>query len=261
MARRYAAGIDLHGTLLDPGWRVPPKLRSDLDEALETIRPVCELYLCTGNDLSFVRPHIGTELSNLFDGFVLETGCVVSHGNDEKILVPEGILLRVKELERRLLEANLEGVQYFGRRLATISLFTKTEAGGPNPTHLYPRVKSAVQTMGFGEEVLVTHSDVAVDIIPVGFNKFTGLRGATEAPALIGIADSLNDLHLIENVELAFVPLNASPALLAELSNRGREVVPLDTCSGARGRILAQSALPHTGAVIEILRFLGQHLQ
>jgi hydroxymethylpyrimidine pyrophosphatase-like HAD family hydrolase len=261
MARQFAAGIDLHGTLLDPGWQVPPALRNDLVGALEYIRPVCELFLCTGNDLTFVYDHLGHELPALFDGFVLETGCVVSHGNDEEILVPDDVLSKVKELEMRLQEAHLPGVQYFGRRLATISLFTKTEAGGADPAHLYPRVKDEVQRMGYGEDVLVTHSDVAVDIIPGGFNKYTGLRQATEAPVLIGIADSLNDLHLIESAEMAFLPANASPALLKELHGRGREVFPIETCTGGTGRILAQSALPHTGAVIDVLRFLGQHLQ
>ena len=82
--------------------------------------------------------------------------------------------------------------------------------------------------MGYEAHVLVTHSDVAVDIIPVGFNKFKGLSMASEAPSLIGIADSLNDIHLIEDADFAFLPANASPALLETLEIRGRRVISLE---------------------------------
>jgi len=261
MTREFAVGIDLHGTLLDESWQVPHRLAEDLKEALRSVRQFCELFLCTGNDLTFLHDHVGSDVSSLFDGFVLETGCVVSHGSDEEILVPPGPLSLMQELGHRLREEALPGVQYFARRVATVSMFTKTERGGSDPTHLYPLVMREVEMMGYDEDVLVTHSDVAVDIIPAGFNKFTGLRQAAEAPSLIGIADSLNDLHLIANADRAFLPANASPALLAKLRDRGREVEPLERGRFTSGETIAMSESRHTEAVINILLFLRDHLQ
>ena len=260
MTRECAVGIDLHGTLLDETWQIPDRLADELDTALRSVQPLCELFLCTGNDLTFVQDRIGHELASLFDGFVLETGCVVSHGSDEEVLVPPGPLSSMKALELRLREDPLPGIEYFGRRLATISLFTKTERGGADPTHLFPLVTITVEELGFRETVLVTHSDVAVDIIPAGFNKFTGLRRATKAPFLIGIADSLNDLHLIANANWALLPANASPSLLAELGSMGRRVEPLSAFQPGSEGTIGMSESRHTEAVIEILSFLCQHL-
>jgi len=261
VTREYAVGIDLHGTLLDDSWQIPEGLVEELTVALRSIKKSCELFLCTGNDLTFVRERIGRDLSSLFDGFVLETGCVVSDGSGEDVLVPPRPLSGLRELEERLRDEPLPGIEYFARRLATISMFTKTERGGPDPTHLYPRVMERVEELGYGEEVLVTHSDVAVDIIPAGFNKFTGLRHAAEAPSLIGIADSLNDVHLIADAHRAFLPANASPALLKALRDRGRDVEPLEKCSRTSNRTIAISESRYTEAVIDILHFLRHHLQ
>ena len=261
MTRNFAVGIDLHGTLLDENWQVPDRLAEDLHTALRAIHPACELFLCTGNDLTFVHEHLGRDLSGLFDGFVLETGCVVSRGAEEEVLVPRERISLLREVEHHLRDQALPGVRYFARRLATISLFTKTELGGPDPAGLYPQVLREIEGMGYAEEVMVTHSDVAVDIIPSGFNKYTGLRQASEAPSLIGIADSLNDLHLIANADRAFLPANASPALLTELSEGGRQVKPLEECGRPSSGTIAIAEFHHTEAVIEILKFLRYHLQ
>lgn len=261
MSRPFAVGIDLHGTLLDERWRVPDRLKGELEVSLGSIRPLCELFLCTGNDLTFLHEHMEPNLLGLFDGFVLETGCVVSDGESEEVLVPPKALSTIKSLETQLRDRALPGVRHFARRLATISLFTKTEEGGPDPTGLFPEVKRAVKGMGFDEEVLVTHSDVAVDIIPADFNKFKGLRLASEAPSLIGIADSLNDIHLIEDADYSFLPSNASPALLERLETHGREVIRLEDSRRNRRGTIAISGSRHTEAVIQILRFLSQHFQ
>lgn len=147
MTRGFAVGIDLHGTLLDDSWQVPDRLVEELTAGLQSIQPSCELFLCTGNDLTFIHEHIGQDLLSLFDGFVLETGCVVSHGSSEEVLVPQKPLSVMQELERRLRDDPLPGIQYFARRLATISMFTKTERGGPDPTQLHPRVMREVEEM------------------------------------------------------------------------------------------------------------------
>ena len=260
MTRGFAVGIDLHGTLLDKSWQIPAELVEELTAALRSIQQSCELFLCTGNDLTFLRGHIEHVLLSLFDGFVLETGCVVSFGSDEEVLVPPELLSLMRKLERRLRDEPLPGVEYFARRLATISMFTKTARGGPDPTFLYPQVEKRVEELGYADEVLVTHSDVAVDIIPTGFNKFTGLRQIANAPSLIGIADSLNDVHLIADADRAFLPANASPALLQTLNDRGLDVLPLESSSQIQTGMIAKSVSHHTEAVIDILHFLRDHL-
>lgn len=261
MTRPFAIGIDLHGTLLDGRWQVPDRLKGELEVSLGSVRPFCELFLCTGNDRTFLHEHMEPRLLGLFDGFVLETGCVVSDGESEEVLVPPEVLSTIKSLETQLRDRALPGVRYFARRLATISLFTKTEEGGPDPAGLFPEVNRAVKEMGYEDKVLVTHSDVAVDIIPAAFNKFKGLRLASEAPSLIGIADSLNDIHLIEDADYSFLPANASPALLKALESRSRAVTPLEKLGEAERGTIAISGSLHTAAVIQILRFLSQHFQ
>jgi hydroxymethylpyrimidine pyrophosphatase-like HAD family hydrolase len=256
----FALGIDLHGTLLDKGWTVPDSLAGDLRDTLESLSPVCDLFLCTGNDLTFLNARLDTDLLVLFDGYVLETGCVVSRGQKEEILVPDDTLARIKELEDRLRKVGFQEVCYFARRLATISMFTRTETGGTDPALLFPEVSAKVKETGFGDDVFVTHSDVAVDIIPMGFNKLTGLRLASAASVLIGIADSLNDLHLIRGADLAFLPANASPSLLKAIEEGERPVVALEEWGPASGAV-GMAPSPHTEGVIEILRSLRHHLQ
>ena len=260
MTRGYAVGIDLHGTLLDESWQIPQGLIGDLTAAMRSVQESCELFLCTGNDLTFLHGHMGNDFLSLFDGFVLETGCVVSFGSGEEVLVPPKPLSFMRYLERQLRDKTLPGVEYFARRQATISMFTKTEQGGRDPTFLYAQVKKTVEELGYADEVLVTHSDVAVDIIPAGFNKFTGLRHVATAPSLIGIADSLNDVHLIVDADCAFLPANVSPALLKALRDRGRDVEPLEKNSPFSNGTIVRSEHYNTEAVIDILHFLRDHL-
>ena len=260
MVRDFAVGIDLHGTLLNDNWLIPERLTPILMAALRSVSEFCELFLCTGNDLSFLHERLEQDVLSLFDGFVLETGCVSSDGQSEEILVPSEPLSMLRELERSLRDESLPSIEYFARRLATISLFTKTELGGPDPIHLYPIVIDTIEKMGFAADVLVTHSDVAVDIIPAGFNKYTGLRHIAEAASIIGIADSLNDVHLITDAERAFVPANASPVLLSELEDRGLDVVPLGGSTQHPGGAIEQSEFSNTEAVIDILHYLRDHL-
>ncbi len=271
--RSYTVALDLHGSLLDPAWRIPAELVPELTAALESLSEVCRFCLATGNDLPFVRRHVPPPVLDLMDAVVLETGCVLAAGDNEEVLVGEDLRLRVKELETVLRADPPPGVRYFARRLATISLFTRTEEGGADPAGLHPRVVDLVERHGFADTVAVTHSDVAVDIIPRGYSKYTGVRTAAGGGSLIAIADSLNDRDLILGADRAFLPANTSPALLAALAGAGRVVAPLpgtwiageapveDRSAGddAAG-VIYRSGTGYTRGVIEILRFLGEHL-
>ena len=257
---RYAIGLDLHGTLLDRSWRIREDLTGELIEAFAGLKERCTLYICSGNDLTFISSHLPAKVVEVFDGYVLETGCVLSDGRSEEVIVPEETASELRGLESRLREQPFEDLEYFARRLATVSLFTRTEEGGTDPARLFGEVSRFVEDNGFGGRVYVTHSDVAVDVIPAGHNKFTGLRSAAEAPGLIGIADSFNDLHLIADSDLAFLPSNASLNLVCALEGTGRSITEMEAAGGIESGSIYRSSRGYTEAVVDILRFLGEHL-
>ena len=192
---KYVIGIDLHGTLLDTEWRIKDCIKGELVNAIEGVQDFCRIYVCSGNDLTFIKKYIPEEVQKCMDGYVLETGSVVSDGISEEIITSKNLVKEIKELERKLKDKNFTEVEYFARRLATISLFTRTEQGGLDPVEFYPRVREIVKELGYGNTVYATHSNVAVDIVAHGYNKFSGLNYVSKRLRLIGIADSLNEWH------------------------------------------------------------------
>jgi hypothetical protein len=228
--------------------------------ALSRLGDRCRFCIATGNDLEFVTSRVPAKVLDHIEAVILETGAVAVEQGRERILASEEELAPIRGLERQLRAEPPEGVLYFARRLATISLFTRSEAGGTDPARLFPRVKSLVGATGLADEVTVTHSDVAVDIIPGGFSKYTGLKRIAGGSPVIGIADSLNDLVLIRDTDLAFVPANASPALLEALDRAGRSLIPLADWKGPADSAVGQSGRGYTEGVLEILTALAEHL-
>lgn len=261
MTKRYLIGVDLHGTLLGEGWRVTEDARPALTEALTSVRDFCRVYVCSGNDRTFIDTHVPDEVRACFDGFVLETGCVLSDGASEEIIVPEQLTRMIHALRARLETKAFPEVKCFGRRLITISLFTRDESGGLDPAAFHPKVDAAVREAGFDDRVLVTHSDVAVDIVPKGYNKFTGLRHAGAGLRTIGIADSLNDIHLIRDADHAFLPANASPKLAPLLAEAGMRIEPLTDDAPIEPNVVLQSPRPATWGLVDALRFIDRRLR
>jgi hydroxymethylpyrimidine pyrophosphatase-like HAD family hydrolase len=257
----YVVGIDLHGTLLDDEWEIKPHLHSELIESMRAVTDSCRIFVCSGNDLSFIHRYVPADVRSGLSGYVLETGCILSDGITENAIVPDAQVRSIKELEKHLEETRFPEVKYFGRRLCTISLFTRTEIGGSDPADLHPRVESKVRELGFQDEVLVTHSNVAVDILPIGFTKFSGIRHVAVGLKTIGIADSLNDIHLLTDADLSFMPANGSQRLIDTLESVDRRVRPLSEWQGDSGPIVWRSRFPSTQGVIEILRFLKLYLR
>jgi len=245
-SQTHAAGIDLHGTLLDRRWRIDEGSLKRLTRAIEALRDHCLFFICSGNDVSFLHNHLTTATMSLFDGYILETGCIISDGTIEQVLVSPGDMASIGALEDILRSHRFPEVRYFAPRQATVSLFTRTADGGNDPADLMPRVVDAVVETGFGDRVYVTHSDVAVDVIPRGYDKLSGLGVAAGGLKTIGIADSLNDLPLIAGADLAFLPANASPALESVLDSTPEVVLKSRSAS--------------TGAVVEIIEFLFEYL-
>jgi len=258
--KEFAVGIDLHGTLLDDHWEIRPDLMDGLKAAMDSVIDICDIYVCSGNDLTFIEKYVPVAVRKRFKGFILETGCVLSDGFEEAILVPGEALDDIKELETALKAETILDVKYFARRLATISAFTRDEREGIGPEVIFGRVKDLVKELGYSNKVYVTHSSVAVDIIPKGFDKYTALDYASKGRKTIGIADSLNDSHLILNADHGFVPRNASPALMQLIGTEGVSTVLMDDLPSPATEIRI-SDRESTECVIEVLRFIGEKLR
>ena len=258
---KYVIGIDLHGTLLDNDWEIKPKFYSALLKTLHTVSAFSNIYICTGNDLSFIDKYIPAAIRSCFSGFILETGCVLSDGKSETIIIPAEKTVNIRELEKLLKGMGFPEVKYFARRHCTISMFTRTETGGSDPANLKPTVEKAVRQLGFGDTVQVTHSNVAVDIIPIGFNKFTGIHHVAAGLKTIGIADSLNDIHLLIDATWAFIPANSSASLICELGLIKRPVRSLAEWNMNSNKSIWRSQYSTTEGVIDILKFLEHNFK
>jgi hydroxymethylpyrimidine pyrophosphatase-like HAD family hydrolase len=263
MAKKYLLGIDLHGTLLDDQWEIKHYYQEDLVAALKTIKEFCKVFVCSGNDLTFTRKHIPYPIRRHFDGLILETGCVISNGRDEKVVVRKSTVKAVKELERMLKKKKLPQVKYFARRLATISMFTRDPSGGIDPAKIHPRVVNLVKEYGFGEQFQIIPTDVAVDIIPNGHNKFTGMKRVSGRLRTIGIADSRNDFQMILDTDFAFLPANSSRDLINRIQEEGMRLSTLDRFDLLKKQkhIAFKSELKSTNAVLKFLKVISASLE
>lgn len=250
----FTIGIDLHGTLLNREWTIPEELHNDLEGILEELKHSCRIYTCTGNDLTFARERIPPRIFRLFDGFVLETGCVISNGETEEILVRDRETLDfIKNLERELKEQEFRMVDFFARRLATISLFTQ------DPLGLQRIVQDHINKRGFGSRFNVLYSSVAVDIIPRGYDKYTGMKMVSRGTKIIGIADSMNDKDLLLNTDFAFMPSNAPSELLMLLKSGNRRILKLS--GGMKRGVVMQSEKEETWGLLEILKSIYKNIR
>ncbi len=256
MPPKFVMGVDLHGTLLDARWKIKSQFQKMLVHRFRAMAGRCDAYLCSGNDLTFVRHIVPNRLLGCFRGFVLETGCVVSQGQEETVQVSRMQVRQIKKLETELQKLAWKEVKYFARRLCTISLFTRDPRGGTDPARLLPRVQKAVRRLDCSKAVIVTHSDVAVDIVPNGYDKYRGLLNFAGRRPTIGIADSWNDAELLLGAGFAFVPRNVSPKLLGALRRAGRQIQRLGSGSNLTPGMVFQSRFSNTRAVIQVLDFL-----
>jgi len=253
--RKYIVGLDLHGTLLEPGEVLRPELVPALIAGLRKLSDRAVLFLCTGNDLEFVDRKIPAELRDCFNGYVLETGCSWSQDRfQEKVLTTSEEVALIQDLELKLKEERFPQINYFAHRLTTISMFCD------RPREFIPEVEEAVARLEVQDRVLVTYSSVAVDILPKGYNKFTGLKKVAEGRKTIGIADSMNDAALLLEADFALAPANLAPELKPLLAARGRSVIPLSKTKRLTSQAVPIAAKRETEGVLENLAFLNGQL-
>jgi hydroxymethylpyrimidine pyrophosphatase-like HAD family hydrolase len=249
-------GLDLHGTLLEPGEIIRPHLIAPTAQCLARIRDRVEVSICTGNDLDFVRRKVPDPILAEVSGYVLETGCSWSpDGVEEKVLITPAERETIAGLEAALRAARFPEVDYFAHRLATISMFCA------DPRGFHARVCAFVAGTRFVELVDITYSSVAVDILPRGYNKARGLRSLADGRQTIGVADSMNDLALLRESDYAFAPANLAPELIPGLAAAGRGVLPLAAARDLTPAVVAVAGKRETEGVIEILQFLDQAIR
>lgn len=253
--RDYIVGLDLHGTMLEPGERFPEELVAPVARELDRLKSKTLLWLCTGNDLSFVEQKVPAPVLDMLDGYVLETGCSISRDKrHEEMITTEDEQRMIKELEKMLAGMNFTELDYFAHRLTTISMFCK------NPRQFFHKLKAVVDKTEFNDRVMVTYSSVAVDILPKGYDKYRGLYAVSGGRKTIGVADSHNDKNLLLRSDFAFAPSNFARELETEMTEKGRKIVGLPHLNALETNTLALACQPETRGVLEILRFLANHL-
>lgn len=260
--RKNVIGIDLHGTLLNEKWEIAEETSASLVAVLKRLKDSSYLFVCSGNDLSFVKRVLPVELFEIFDGFVLENGCVFSNGNNEELLVSEKQVSQIKSLENRLKKESLPDLIYYGNRLSTISLFTKDKGSGVSPYNLYLLLKEQLETDIRKDEIIITHSDVAVDILPAGNSKYNGIDKICPGLRVFAVADSYNDLEFLLKASGSFLPDNCSAHLEEELMRKGCSIMPLNRYKdGTEQMNVYKSNYSYTEGVLDILYRLEKSLQ
>jgi len=251
----YILGLDLHGTLLEPGEKLRPELVPAVARGLARLRGRALRCLCTGNDLEFVRRKVPAEVRREIDGCVLETGCSFSReGLTEEVATSTEEQERIRRLEKTLRAAGFAEINYFAHRLTTISMFCD------RPAEFARKVEAFVTATPFHPWVQVTWSSVAVDVLPAGYNKHRGLVRAAEGRRTIGMADSMNDLALLADSDYALAPKNLAPELLPILAATGRKTVPLPAIEGLLPAAVVVATRNETEGVIELLSYLDRAL-
>ena len=252
----YILGLDLHGTLLEPGEILRPELAPKVADGLSRLRGRALRWLCTGNDLEFVRRKIPAAVLAEIDGYVLETGCSHSADGCEEIVdTTTAERDTITNLELLLRGAGFPEVNYFAHRLTSISMFCD------RPAEFSRKVEGFVCGTEFFERVQVTWSSVAVDILPAGYDKHRGLTRAADGRATIGVADSMNDLALLSRSDYSLAPANLAPELRPLLERAGRRIIACGEAAALPTNAVVVAAAKETEGVIELLDWLDRVIQ
>ncbi len=243
-------GIDLHGTLLNKNEEIEERFHRPLEDALKKLKTKAKIYVCSGNDLPFVKEVLPKDIFELFDGFVLETGCVFSDGKTEVVKTPESVQQKAHELRKELEQKGFSEVNEFRRRLTTVSLFCSS------PKEFVKKVEGFVQKSVYRNDFSVTYSSVAVDVIPKGWDKFMGMQKLAGENTIIGIADSMNDFEFLAKSDFSFVPANAPKEVLEKLEKERKSIVNLEKMNQLEKNIIGKAKNQETEGVLEILDFI-----
>jgi len=246
-------GLDLHGTLLNKNEKIEEKFHQPLMEVLKKLKTKAKMYICSGNDLPFVKQVIPADVFAIFDGFVLETGCVFSDGEKENVKTPESVQEKAQELRRELEKQKFPEVNEFRRRLTTVSLFCN------KPKEFFYKIEDFLQKSIYRNDFEVTYSNVAVDVIPKSWDKFVGMKMIAGKGTIISVADSMNDFGLLNKSHFSFVPANAPKEVLDKLKVEGKKIVSINQTKLEPNTVVVANK-SETEGVLEILDFVSKNL-
>src|SRR5690554_4742404 len=258
--KRSVIGIDLHGTLLNRDWSVSDTLLSKLTDKIKKLRSKAYIFICSGNDLGFTREVLPHHLIDLIDGYILENGCVFSNGKEERLLIGEAQIKIIKALESDLQKMNLPDLLFFAHRLGTVSLFTRDHREGKLPDKLFDFLNNLLQKQTLNNEITITHSDVAVDILPAGNSKYSGLTRICPHQRIIAIADSCNDWEFLSRANESFLPYNCSSHIMNKFIEKGFSILPVERYNNAADKTVYKSEFGYTEGVLDILTKLADRL-
>jgi len=254
--KQFAVGIDLHGTLLNERWEIEECHVPVITGLIDDLEQRCDFYICTGNNLEFVDQYVNQQIRDRIKGYVLETGSVYSDKETQHVLVDEERIRKIKELEDKLRNTRLSDALFFAERLATISIFTKYREKGRSPNNLWERISEFVDKNGSSNLFNVTHSDVAVDIVTRGINKYTGLKRVGTSLQIISVADSFNDLEFLMHSAISYIPGNSTIMDKQRMFELPIEIQSISSFKGGlvqKRKVFYKSPFPYTKGLIDIL--------
>ena len=255
----YMIAIDLHGTLLGMRWDISPQLTQELCDILDYFGAIAEIYVCTGNDSSFVQKHLPRDIHSRITGLILESGCILERSGRVEYLTTAQSVQHIKSIETFLKSRQYPFAKYFATRESTISIFTTDENGGEFPEQFADIVASDLKSHEYGDEFYLTWSNVAIDIIPAGVSKWSALQSVADGKTLVSFMDSYNDKEIALYSDFTFLPQNTAPALISHLRANNTLVFPLSRFYFLKGSsFLCQKS--YTEAVIEGLHYLKKYI-
>jgi hydroxymethylpyrimidine pyrophosphatase-like HAD family hydrolase len=247
----FHVGIDLHGTLINNREFLTEGSEKELIGIIKSKPENIKLYICTGNDLLFVKRKLG-DLTYMFDGAVLETGCVISEDMEkEEVIVPQNIVDQIKQLENSLIDCDYPEIYKFARRLSTVSMFTRYESPLED---FFRKIKEELKYIDFAR---VTRSSVAVDIIPSKRDKYNGIEYFGKGSGIfVAVADSLNDIEWLKKSDISYMPGNADQVTVALLE---KDKARTELGTDLNRKKLYISERTETFGVIDILKNLFEN--
>ena len=257
--KKYIIAFDLHGTLLDEQWLIKDNDLSDIIFLLESISPLADFYIITGNDETFVKDYLPDKLLKYINGLVLESGSIIKNNSNKTYLINENIISYANELKQYLIKKNFDFIKYFGNREATISLFTKDENGGEDPLLFCDIVRNELKQCNVFEHFYLTFSNVAIDIIPLNISKWNALNHIVEDKTIFSFVDSYNDKDIAENSLYTFLPANSSNKLLDYLHLKNKLIFPLRKFHLIKKSVYISNE-SYTRAVIDGLKYIKEEV-
>ncbi|MCL1827716.1 MAG: HAD hydrolase family protein [Candidatus Cloacimonetes bacterium] len=255
----YIVALDLHGTLLDEQWKISATQTRELIHLMKSLEGYASFYVCTGNDYDFVEKHLPADILALIDGLVLESGCILYEKRVKTYQVEDKALASAKDLHSFFTGQSYPFVRYFGKREATVSLFTSDDKRQKPPADYVEVIKKDFSKTAYADDFYVTWSNVAIDIIPKDISKWSLINKIKNSACVIAFMDSYNDKEICEFSDFAILPKNTTDSLIHHLRWNNKLVFPLHKFHIFSNQCYI-SQKPFADAVIEGLLALKESL-